>query len=183
MKMKNVYLSVAFCLLSIFQAFAQNKIENEILVFFKSGVERESRIEDGETKIRANFKQSSLLDELLKIGLKGETFEAALPKFQQSDTVHLQKDGKRLVQLDMTKLYKYKVPDQVSMEELLKKLNALPEILYAEKNVRVSHLAIPSDTRFNDQWGVRNIANPGADIHAERAWDVVATSFLKIHFT
>jgi len=51
-------------------------------------------------------------------------------------------------------------------------LNKLPEVLYAEPNGTVSPLAIPSDTRFDEQWGLRNTTNLGADIHAEQAWDI-----------
>jgi thermitase len=59
---------------------------------------------------------------------------------------------------------------------VIEQLLSMPEVLYAEPNGIAVHQAIPNDPRFNEQWGLRNTINPGADIHAEAAWDVYTGS-------
>jgi len=51
-------------------------------------------------------------------------------------------------------------------------LNANSEVLYAESNGGLTKNLIPADGRFNQQWGLRNLIVPNADIHAVPAWDI-----------
>ncbi len=81
-------------------------------------------------------------------------------------------DTTQIIQLDMTKLFRLKVPEGKLRKEFIEKLRLMPEVLYAEENGTVAPLAVPSDTDYGSQWSLNNPVNPGADIHAEAAWDI-----------
>jgi uncharacterized repeat protein (TIGR01451 family) len=61
-------------------------------------------------------------------------------------------------------------------------LNEQPDVLYAEPNyVRRKDATVPNDTRYAEQWGLKNTGQPisgigngtpEADIKAEQAWDI-----------
>lgn len=66
-----------------------------------------------------------------------------------------------------------------TVPQILQKLLDEEDVLYAEPDYEVQFLAIPNDTRFADQWGLRNIGQTvngdpgtsGADVRATAAWD------------
>src|SRR5690606_23289545 len=60
-----------------------------------------------------------------------------------------------------------------------------PEILYAEKNYILEIQTIPDDTYYGELWGLNNtgkkdhsgnIGKKGADISAQKAWDITTGS-------
>src|SRR5881275_2765591 len=57
---------------------------------------------------------------------------------------------------------------------------ARPDVLYAEPNYVRHKLAAPNDTRYAEQWSLKNNqrfgSGPGADIDAEQAWDITTGS-------
>lgn len=55
---------------------------------------------------------------------------------------------------------------------LIRALKSLPEVLYAEPDGDATTNLIPVDGMFGQQWNMRNLLVPGADIHAEPAWDI-----------
>ncbi len=118
------------------------------------------------------FTDEKLKVSLNKMGINDSLIEVALPKFNKSDTLMILKTGERIQQPDMTNLYKIKVPESKKRQDIIDELKKMPEVLYAEPNGKIIHHAIPSDTRFGDQWGLRNTIRLGADIHAEAAWDI-----------
>lgn len=48
----------------------------------------------------------------------------------------------------------------------------MPEVLYAEDDGDAEPTIIPADGRFGQHWNMRNTIVPGADSHAEPAWDI-----------
>jgi Zn-dependent metalloprotease/subtilisin family serine protease len=68
------------------------------------------------------------------------------------------------------------VPDEVSMTNAMRIWKGLAGVKYAEPDYRVHALAVPSDPRFGELWGMRNTGQSngvvGADIGATAAWDV-----------
>lgn len=171
MKTKKLTLFFCFFILS-FLGYTQQNPDNEILVFFIDGVSQKVKTINGQDSKLTQIDREKLRQSLEAIGISDSTIEVALPKFDNADTLKILSDGQKLKQPDMTKLFRIKVPKNRKRQELIDKLNKLPEVLYAEPNGKVAHHVIPSDTRFNDQWGIRNTINPGSDIHAEAAWDV-----------
>lgn len=144
-----------------FMAFAQREPNKEILVFFKKDVKREVRLVNSKAVTSARVENEKLKAALSRLGIEEAALEIAMPRFKQADTLKVLSDGTKITQMDMTKLFRITVPEGKSREALLKQLQALPEILYAEPNGTVSHLATPSDTRFNNQWALNNTLNPG----------------------
>ena len=63
-----------------------------------------------------------------------------------------------------------------STDELMQKLENDPRVEYIEPNYRRSIEAIPDDPLFSRQWGLKNITQEGADIHALDAWDTAHDS-------
>ncbi|MCA4897457.1 MAG: S8 family serine peptidase [Bacteroidota bacterium] len=151
---------------------AQRDPSKEILIFFKEGANREAKQENGETILRPTIKKQRLKSSLAKLGINEINLEVANPKFNEADTIKAMKDNTYLQLPNMAKLFRFRVPDDKSKKDLIEALNKLPEVLYAEANGSVAPLLIPSDTRFNQQWGLRNTTTIGADIHAEAAWDI-----------
>lgn len=64
----------------------------------------------------------------------------------------------------------------LSVRQAAKLLNRMPDVLYAEPNYKVSTLAVPSDPRFSELWGMNNTGQTGgtadADVDALEAWDI-----------
>lgn len=169
---RTITIFVFAMLLQTFNTYAQRNPHREILVFFKEGVNQENNIIKDHSLKTANITSITLKTALSKKGIEQSMLRVALPEFKPKDTIQVLKNGRVITRLNMSKLYRLKVPPGKSREALIKELNKLPEVLYAEPNGTVSPLLIPGDTRFNDQWGLQNTINPGADIHAVDAWDI-----------
>lgn len=164
-----------FCLLLLVfhpTVHAQRDPSNEILVYFKEGIQREKKIEKGIESFKQSIKSNKLKSKLKSIGVDEDLLETALPNFNESDTIKTLSNGEHIKMLNMAKLCRVKVKNGQLKDDLIEKLKAFPEVLYAESNGLVAHFAIPSDTRFNEQWGLRNTVTLGEDIHAVAAWDI-----------
>ena len=57
-------------------------------------------------------------------------------------------------------------------DELLRDLGTHPAVEYAEPDYVRYPYSTPNDPAFANQWGLRNLKTPGADIHAIGAWDI-----------
>lgn len=169
MKTKLIFLTSLF-VFSSFSAYSKKKADKEILVFFSSGVTQKSIKKNGKTFKAAFLVNAKLKASLNKIGVSDSMLHSALPNFNRKDTMRVLKNGKKLYQADMSKLYRLKVP-KGQARIFLEHLNSLPEVLYAEADGIASPNIVPSDTRFSYQWGLNNPVYPGKDIHAEAAWD------------
>ena len=77
-------------------------------------------------------------------------------------------------------LERVKLPRGLSVKEAIDFYQRSPDVLYAEPNYIVRTTNTPNDTRFSEQWGLRNIGQsggtPGADIDAVAAWDITIGS-------
>ncbi len=73
-----------------------------------------------------------------------------------------------------------KLPDSVSVEEAIRVYQSDPNVEFAEPNYIVRTSAIPDDPGYGQQWGLNNTGQtggtPGADIHAQNAWDITKGS-------
>jgi subtilisin family serine protease len=75
---------------------------------------------------------------------------------------------------------KIKLPDNLSVEDAVRLYRENPDVEYAEPNYLVRAAVIPNDTRFTEQWYLRNtgqVVNStagtfGADIDAPEAWGI-----------
>ncbi len=61
-------------------------------------------------------------------------------------------------------------------DKALAKLRSDPDVAYAELDCRITADALPNDSLFSQEWGLRNTGQTGgtsgADIHAPAAWDI-----------
>lgn len=158
--------------LQISWVFGQRDPSKEILVFFQEGVIREINSMNGKTVLQPSIKSDRLKASLLNLGIDQSVLEIANPKFREADTLLALSNGTVIKQLNMARLFRLKVPDGKSRQDLIDELNKIPEVLYAEANGTVAPYVIPSDLDFAAQWGLLNTVTPGADIHAEPAWDI-----------
>jgi thermitase len=169
-----IQLSVPVLLVGLLPicALAQRDPTREILVFFKEGVSIRNQTDNGRIVARSQVHSQRLKGSLLKLGIEEKLLEVGNPKFREQDTLNVLSDGTTVRQLNMTKLFRVKVPPGKTKKDLIDALNAMPEVLYAESNGIVIPNLTPSDTEFNAQWALDNYYIPGADIHAEAAWDI-----------
>jgi subtilisin family serine protease len=80
-----------------------------------------------------------------------------------------------LEKLDIPEVYRLKVPEGSSMEQMIEDYNSNPDVEYAEPNYIRHAFIIPDDARFNEQWGLENTGQDGGtvgkDIDAVDAWE------------
>jgi hypothetical protein len=152
---------------------AQRNPFNEVLVYFETGLTQETTFVSGKELKRPKISSPLLRDVLKGIGVEESMIEIALPSFNKTDTLKLLSDGTMLSQLDMTRLFRISLDNELLRDQLIRKLYALPQVLYAEPNGIAYHCAIvPNDDDFGEQWNLRNLTTVGADIHATQAWDI-----------
>ena len=153
MKEKLILLiALAIVQMHVQTGFAQRDPHKEILVFFSEGVQRETMHENGIETMRSPVKSDELRSALNRIGIDERALEVANPTFREADTLTILQDGTRLTQANMTKLFRIRVPEGRSREEMIDELNRLPEVLYAEANGTAVPFTAPTDPVYEDQW-------------------------------
>ena len=155
-------LSVAYTL----TAHAQANLHNQVLVYFKTGAQRIAP-----SNTTANITSANILNVLTNYGIPTSNVVPSFPNFNQADTINAEL-GETSRQMNRAKVFTITVTNPATKNSFIAALNGLSEVLYAETNGTVSKSAIPIDGRFGQQWGMRNTIVPGADIHAEQAWDI-----------
>ncbi len=167
MKQKNYLLLLIVLLCTSTITFAQTNPENQIIVYFISGVQKNEVDKSKFTITSANISRV-----LQQNGVAISDIKKSFPNFNEADTVKSD-IGESSRQMNFSNLYTIILNDKItSKSNLLKELNNMPEVLYAEPDGRATTNLIPFDGRFGNQWGLRNVAFPGRDIHAEQAWDI-----------
>ena len=75
--------------------------------------------------------------------------------------------------------YTISIPEGKGLYEAIRDLNEEPLVWFSEESMLGfnDHLFVPNDPRYNSQWHLNNTGQdaggtPGADIHAEEAWDI-----------
>lgn len=136
-----------------------------------------------------------------------ETISKLFPEFKKEDRFAETKNGKKVRLSDWSNAMVLKIPQNASREELIKKLERLPEVVYAEANIvgsnegniittyhepslksSASMPTTPNDQYFYKQWSLKNTGSaaqgngtPDADIDADQAWDIsTGSSSVKI---
>lgn len=95
----------------------------------------------------------------------------------RSARVHASAHAERIGR--MGRMEHVRLPAGMDVEGMRQWYQGQPDVEYAEPNYIVHKAAIPDDTHFDTQWGLRNIAQTvngvtgtaGADINATSAWD------------
>lgn len=142
-------------------------IDEEVIVLFKSDVLNMPKGQDTAslTEIAASQNIISCFQE---IGV--EQVIRAIPDFNRADTLKITEDGWVVRLPDWSNLYVIAITS--NRDSAIVKLEALNEVIYAEKNEKAEPLYTqPNDTWFYRQW---NLNDPTGDIgiDAMRAWDL-----------
>lgn len=165
--MKKLYLILMLlCMSKLQHAYAQTDFNNQLLVYFKSGVQR---VPPNNTT--SSITSQNVLNVLTSYGIPTGNVVPSFPDFIEADTVNTEV-GESSRQMNRAKVFTISITNVTTKAALLNSLNSLSEVLYAESNGYASNNLIPADGRFGQQWGMRNTFIPGADIHAEQAWDI-----------
>lgn len=70
----------------------------------------------------------------------------------------------------LDRIYRFHVPPNADIEELIARFSALPEVEYAEPDYIVRALAVPNDPWFPEQWTFDQASD--ADMDGPEAWDI-----------
>ena len=174
---KIFYLVLVLLICLCATAFASIlEILREIIVMFKPGV---ISLPEGSTKtpldsviITAPAVDSVLTHFNPELILKG------FPEHDPVDTIAISPDGQVIKKLDLSLIYKIRLPEGVSRDSLIGILETLPEVIYAEPNGTAEFYSpvFPNDQYFGNQWGLYNTGQSGgvyrADINAPEAWEI-----------
>ncbi len=108
MKNKTTML-VMLALMQVLVTYAQHNPTKEILVFFKEGVQQESKIVNGRSLKSALVTSDRLKTSLKDRGIEPAMLEVAMPSFKEKDTVKILPDGRVISRPNMSKLYRLRV--------------------------------------------------------------------------
>lgn len=147
--------------------FGQSIPQRQVLVYFKSGVLRNAAPNQNTVTITS----SGINATLANYGLNASNVRPAFPDFNEADTV-IAEIGESSRQMNLAKVFTILLPDTSFKTSLINSLTASVEVLYAEADGDAATNIIPADGQFGTQWNMRNTLLPGADIHADGAWNI-----------
>lgn len=162
---------IATVFLPASSSFAQRDISREILVYFSSGVHRNSH---GQSE--AMVVSHGVRGILNRFNIQSHSVKAAFPDFDESDTLKITGVGRVIKRANMAKIFRLTLPNGVIRDHVIEALSHNPHVIYAEQNAMVKFDMIPNDAYFDDQWALHNTGQINgtidADIDAPEAWDI-----------
>ena len=162
--------TVLYLLLSILlfhtAILAQNNPNNQINVYFLSGVSR-----SGINNSSATISDESISNFLSGYNIPATNVIPTFPAFNESDTFNVE-SGESSKQMNRAKIFTITLTDPTLKPTILNVLSNFSSVLYAESNGMTSTNVMPNDINYNQQWGLKNNNTTNADIHAEGAWDI-----------
>jgi len=113
-----------------------------------------------------------------KGNLKPHAPDRVIVKFKSGIEVDL--GLQKIKHFHLIKASVFKVPAGERATAFAERLSSDPNVEYAEPDFEQKALVIPSDTRFNELWGLHSTGQtggtPDADIDAPEAWDIATGS-------
>lgn len=154
---------------------AQNNPTKEVLVYFKSGVERVAK-----GQLIARAASAATKASLGHFNIGEDKITSAFPDFNEADTLKATPEGRTISLPNMARIFRIQIPDGVSCDSVIESLKKLPNVLFAEKNMEARLFTTPTDPDYNKQWHLNNTGQSsgtsGADIRAEQAWSIFTGS-------
>jgi hypothetical protein len=163
---------ILFYFVNMLSIYSQSSNDIGILVYFKDGITTKSSVVSGQMIRKAKINKVSLRKSFENIAISEDSLNAALPNFNQSDTLRILEDGRKINQLDMSKLYKIKLRKGLDIYKTIDQLKSLSEVLYAEPDGIIKPEYQPNDPNYQYQWNLEDQFRPDAGIHMEKAWDI-----------
>jgi len=179
--LKSVLIFIVLLMPVVVQA--QEKADNsqQLIVYFSAGVTRDlgkQTLSDTLITLTASIQKV-----LGTYRLNAGSLKPAFPGFKETDTLLVNKGSENTLDpvsvkdMNKSKIYVITCPDIATRDKLMADLRKAPEVLFAEPNGSVKHDLVPNDTRFGEQWALRNV---GGGIRAEAAWDIYTGSTANI---
>uniref|UniRef100_UPI002657C139 hypothetical protein n=1 Tax=Ferruginibacter sp. TaxID=1940288 RepID=UPI002657C139 len=167
----------AFVTLLIFTAASTNaqvNFDSQVIVYFKSGIQR-----NAPSNTTATISSTNILNVLSTYSIPTANVVPSFPAFIEADTVITGSPkfttgptGEDFRQMNRAKVFTVTITNAATKQNFINSLNVMSEVLYAETNGGLTTNIIPVDGRFNQQWGMRNLTVPGADIHLDGATNI-----------
>lgn len=171
---KHFLLFVTLLILIAASLNAQVNFDNQVIVYFRSGILR-----NAPSNTTATISSANILNVLSTYSIPTTNVVPSFPAFIEADTVITGSPkfitgptGEESRQMNRAKVFTVTVTNTVTKQNFINSLNAMSEVLYAETNGGLTTNIIPADGRFNQQWGMRNLTVPGADIHLDGATNI-----------
>lgn len=165
MKTSKFILLIAFVLsLTLSPIIAQTDYSDEIIVYIKDGLQK------GKSNQVQKIVSEKLGSLFTKYNISQDKIISAFPDFKESDTIKISNDGEKVKLPNMSNIYKIKLSDKNLRETIIKDLQVLPEILFAEPNGTVEAHIVPNDQYFSYQWALQPNGGTGK-IQAPEAWN------------
>ena len=165
--MKNILSIIKLLVVILLPIYLWASVDNEVIVLFKSDV---LKMPTGKDIVSLNeiVAPRSIINCMRVIGT--EKIAKAILNFNRADTLRISKDGWVARLPDWSNLYVIDV--RIDRDSAIAKLEALSEVIYAEKNLKGEPLSVtPNDTWFHKQWSLNDsTGNIGIDVM--RAWDL-----------
>ena len=169
-----IFIFLFIILLSFSLKILAQETKNEILVYLKPNV----------INVDLGYKDFIILDSTV---IKSKSFLLALKKskmhnikramvdFDLSDTLKYTSDGKPIKMLNLSRMFKIELPNNVNADSIILKLDSLSDVIYAEKNGGWE--LYTNDPHYTKQWYLKNTgqffgSTIGDDIKAEEAWQI-----------
>lgn len=179
--MKGVLFLILFAACSL-NGFSQSDPDKEIIVYFADGIQRTAA--NRHSTIRSNA-ISSVLN---FFSMDSTALTCAFPRFDEKDTIRYSEDGAVVKEMNLSRVFRLRVPNGIDREKVIERLKRLPEVVFADLNGRIedesysknSWIPPTEDDYYQHQWSLKNTGQHGgrvgADINAEAAWSVFTGS-------
>ncbi len=90
--------------------------------------------------------------------------------FNPEDTIQQLEDGQTVIVHDLSLVFKLTFDTNANIETIIDSLNQYSDVIYAEPDYLGEYLFIPNDTKFSQQWSLKQ--SNDHDIDADLAWDL-----------
>lgn len=196
-----LFLSFLITQISYAQQTFSRDAEKEVIVQFTE----DALAQKGET-LTGKLSDFTIASEALHNSLDSAGIKSIgklRPEFKKEDRFVRTRNGKQVILSDWSNVMLLRIPENISREKFINRLNSLPEVVYAEANAVGSNDVIissetenptekapkifmpvtPDDEHFNRQWALKNTGTSlqgsgtsDADIDADQAWDITTGS-------
>ena len=166
-----MFLSLICIFFGANSSFGQNHdvtISNEVIVYFKSGLQDKNNM--------VEITSPSIDQILSKFNISKDNILKAFPDFDKKNVVSFDEFGSAVTLPDLSKIYLLRVKRGINRKNLIADLLKNENVLYAELNSMALPHGVPNDEFFSQQYSLKNTGQNGgtidADIDADEAWDI-----------
>jgi len=154
----------------------QRNLDREILAYILAdSLELPPEVIGRVSLNRAEIGSANLANILQELTIN--EIERAFPNWDAADSVRVLGTGRVVQRPRFQRVFIMHLPNQISLDLVIERLENEPSILYAETHMDAK---LFNDPEYSDQWHLNNTGQgngtPGADISAEQAWQIFTGS-------